>query len=201
MQSPSGGWDSGVSVAVSSLGYSTGASVVTSTLAASASAYTYASDVSSAYYTYASDVSSAYYTYASDASSTASYASGADPSGTAAVKAAGNLAETDDEDLNNQVDYYKNKVRSSLIYIPACMLGAHMLLATGQDLRDRHLRSCWCSRPRHHCRHRCSCHGAPQQGVRSAVCIPQHSRSRVQRAQGSAVRRGGWPLALLRPLP
>lgn len=190
MQSPSGGWDSGVSVAVSSLGYSTGASVVTSTLAASASAYTYASDVSSAYYT-----------YASDASSTASYASGADPSGTAAVKAAGNLAETDDEDLNNQVDYYKNKVRSSLIYIPAYMLGAHMLLATGQDLRDRHLRSCWCSRTRHHRRHRCSRHGAPQQGVRSAVCIPQHSRSRVQRAQGSAVRRGGWPLALLRPLP
>ena len=116
MQSPSGGWDSGVSVAVSSLGYSTGASVVTSTLAASASAYTYASDPSSAYYT-----------YASDPSSTASYASGADPSGTAAIKAAGNLAETDDEDLNNQVDYYKNKVRISLLYIPACMLGVHML--------------------------------------------------------------------------
>ncbi|KAI0720039.1 hypothetical protein C8T65DRAFT_706047 [Cerioporus squamosus] len=135
MQSPSGGWDSGVSAVVSSLGYSTPASGATSTAYSSATgvtsapytyatgsgsvAYTYASDPSStASYTYGADPSStASYTYGADPSSSASYTYGADPSGTAAVKAAGNLAETDDDDLNSQVDFYKNKAKTYEIVV------------------------------------------------------------------------------------
>ncbi len=136
MQAPSGGWDSGVSVAVTSY-YSTPASGATSSAYSSAAAVTSAvtsvasaSGASSAPYTYATGSGSAAYTYGADPSSTAAYTYGADPSsaaaytyasdpsstasGTAAVKAAGNLAETDDEDLNSQVDYYKNKVRTLL---------------------------------------------------------------------------------------
>ncbi|RDX51129.1 hypothetical protein OH76DRAFT_353547 [Lentinus brumalis] len=134
MQAPSGGWDSGVSVAVTSY-YSTPASGATSSAYSSAAAVTSAitsvasaSGASSAPYTYATGSGSAAYTYGADPSSTAAYTYGADPSsaaaytyasdpsstasGTAAVKAAGNLAETDDDDLHSQVDYYKNKAKT-----------------------------------------------------------------------------------------
>ncbi len=88
MQAPSGGWMSGVT-------YSS-ATAVTS----AATSVTSASGTSSAPYTYTTGSVSAAYSYAST------------PSSTAAVKAAGNLAETDDDDLTGQVDYYKSKVRT-----------------------------------------------------------------------------------------
>ncbi|TFK79250.1 hypothetical protein K466DRAFT_668172 [Polyporus arcularius HHB13444] len=88
MQAPSGGWVSGATY--------TSATAA----AAAATSVTSASGASSAPYTYTTGSGSAAYTYASD------------PSSTAAVKAAGNLAETDDDDLNGQVDYYKSKAKT-----------------------------------------------------------------------------------------
>ncbi len=91
MQAPSGGWVSGAA-------YSSATAA-----AAAATSVPSASGASSVPYTSTTGSGSAGYSYAST------------PSSTAAVKAAGNLAETDDDDLTGQVDYYKSKVRTYLV--------------------------------------------------------------------------------------
>ncbi|RPD82309.1 hypothetical protein L226DRAFT_564896 [Lentinus tigrinus ALCF2SS1-7] len=139
MQSPSGGWDSGVSVAASSMGYSTGASGATTTYS-SATALTSATGSASTAYTYATDPSSTTaYTYGTDPASSASNTFGADPSGTAAVKAAGNLAETDDDNLNNQLNYYKSKAKTYeiVMVVLASVLGVGIVAAIAAIVSSR----------------------------------------------------------------